>query len=164
MVEWKNDDFLKLHTWFHAQLAQKILNGLLFTYLFCKKLVPDCSWLETNELRNWWFGLLSYSRSVLNFSLFPRSDQRRILNLNNEAFDTVPVDGSWEWPTYILHNRTELCRAIVIIVIDCSKNKTQSFLLTPFQVKYLGYSQKNAHSLNITVGNRYSFFAPFYQW
>ena len=107
-----------------------------FTYLFCKKLVPDCSWLETNELRNWWFGLLSYSRSVLNFSLFPRSDQRRILNLNNEAFDTVPVDGSWEWPTYILHNRTELCRAIVIIVIDCSKNKTQPFLLTPFQVKY----------------------------
>ena len=93
----------------------------LLTYLFCKKLVPDCSWLETNELRNWWFGLLSYSRSVLNFSLFPRSDQRRILNLNNEAFDTVPVDGSWEWPTYILHNRTELCHAIVIIVIDCSK-------------------------------------------
>ena len=26
----KNDDFVYLHTWFHAQLAQKILNG---TYL-----------------------------------------------------------------------------------------------------------------------------------
>ena len=111
--------------------------------------MPDCSWLETNELRNWWFGLLSYSRSVLNFSLFPRSDQRRILNLNNEAFDTVPVDGSWEWPTYILHNRTELCHAIVIIVIDCSKNKTQPFLLTPLPGKILGVFYKmHTHSIS----------------